>query len=158
MDFRQKNSELCHPEPLSCLFFFVDLLHCLQPVYFSFGVRQTQMGIHIHRHFNRTMPHQILQRFRTNTTLRHIRTVGMAADMRGNLWQLPFIPTFFHHAYTPTRTMPDTALFPFFYFNHLEIRNFSTLFHTKAFYPWKISRFRPIFSKKIPMTPYLNNL
>ena len=46
----------------------------------------------------------------------------------------------------------------FSYFNPLEIRKISNHFHTKAFYPLKIPRFGPIFSKKIPITPYSNNL
>lgn len=46
----------------------------------------------------------------------------------------------------------------FSYFNPLEIRKISNHFHTKAFSPRKIPRFRPIFSKKIPITPYENNL
>ena len=46
----------------------------------------------------------------------------------------------------------------FSYFNPLEIRKISNHFHTKAFSPRKIPRFRPIFSKKISVTPYENNL
>lgn len=46
----------------------------------------------------------------------------------------------------------------FSYFTPLEIRKISNHFHTKAFYPLKIPRFGPIFSKKIPITPYSNNL
>ena len=60
--------------------------------------------------------------------------------------------------YTNQNHAGHSAFSLFSYFNHLEIRNFSTLFHTKAFYPLKIPRLGPIFSKKIPITPYENNL
>ena len=76
------------------------LLSLLPPEYFLprpfflhfsklFGrVLQSEMRISVHRHANLTVPHQILERLRVHAGLRHVAAISVAANMRGDAWEL----------------------------------------------------------------------
>lgn len=64
------------------------LLLCFPVFDFLLGITELDMSVDVHSYIDRTVAHNVLQGLRANSGQRHVRTVGMAADVRRDLRKL----------------------------------------------------------------------
>ena len=67
---------------------FPCLLQFLHSPQFVLCVLKSEMGIRVHRNPDFAMTHKVLQCLWVHSRFSHIAAIGVAADMRSNVWQL----------------------------------------------------------------------